>query len=61
LCVFKRGFIPFWEGKCRNASLTEKLNNEVKPLLRTMPKVTLADLKYIDKHKRGIKLITPKL
>ena len=61
LYVFKRGFIPFWEGKCRNASLTKELNNEVKPLLRTMPKVTLADLKYIDRHKRGIKLITPKL
>jgi hypothetical protein len=26
-----------------------------------MSKVTLADLKYIDKHQRGIKLITPKL
>ena len=61
LHVFKRGFIPFWEGKCRNSYLTKNLNSHVRPILNSMPKVTLADLKYIDKHKRGIKLITPKL
>lgn len=61
LYVFKRGFIPSWEGKCRNSYLTKELNDEVRPVLRSMSKVTLADLKYIDKHQRGIKLITPKL
>tara|TARA_R110000737_G_scaffold1479_9_gene4403 strand:+ start:1649 stop:2452 length:804 start_codon:yes stop_codon:yes gene_type:complete len=58
LKVFKLGFIPAWEGRTKYPSFVDDINKEIRVALRSMPKVTIADLKYIDKHKRGIKLIT---
>ena len=58
LKVFKIGFIPAWEGKIKRLQYVDDINKEIRPVLRSMSKVTIADLKYIDKHKRGIKLFT---